>query len=206
MGKKIEQYSMKDTIVVHEHSKERIDKIRELSEKLKVKIWWAKCYQDILAVPSFLCIVNPQDISAKDWKELVSNVEELDDPNMKIYLTGEQRKPSLPAKFVVKPPAKESEDFLKFLLIKTRAKIERKKQNSDKAIRKITRLMFILRELDNGYPVKISKIAEKLEVAVRTIQRDIEILETAGYPLIQEKRGEFCLPKKFRSYDLFYND
>ncbi len=58
-------------------------------------------------------------------------------------------------------------------------------------LNKISRLMYILGEFDKG-EVYLSDIAEELMVNVRTIQRDIKILESAGFPIANPSKGEYC--------------
>lgn len=58
-------------------------------------------------------------------------------------------------------------------------------------LNKITRLIFILGEFDKG-PVILANIARDLGVSVRTVQRDIIILESAGFPIANISRGEYC--------------
>ena len=58
-------------------------------------------------------------------------------------------------------------------------------------LNKITRLMFILGEFDKG-SVNLSATARVLGVTTRTVQRDIRILESAGFPIANISRGEYC--------------
>ncbi len=57
-------------------------------------------------------------------------------------------------------------------------------------LNKISRLMYILGEFDKG-EVYLADIAEELAVNVRTIQRDIKILESAGFPIANPSKGEY---------------
>lgn len=58
-------------------------------------------------------------------------------------------------------------------------------------LNKISRLMYILGEFDKG-EVFLADIAEELMVNVRTIQRDIKILESAGFPIANPSKGEYA--------------
>ena len=57
-------------------------------------------------------------------------------------------------------------------------------------LNKISRLMYILGEFDKG-EVHLADIADELMVNVRTIQRDIKILESAGFPIANPSKGEY---------------
>ncbi len=58
-------------------------------------------------------------------------------------------------------------------------------------LNKISRLMFILNEFDRG-EVNLASVADELAVNVRTIQRDIKILESAGFPISNPSKGSYC--------------
>ncbi|MCM8819431.1 MAG: WYL domain-containing protein [Candidatus Omnitrophica bacterium] len=64
------------------------------------------------------------------------------------------------------------------------------KSNKEKDYVKITdRLMYILAKLDSRQVVSTRQLAQELGVTPRTIQRDIEILNKAGFPIYSPKRG-----------------
>ena len=56
--------------------------------------------------------------------------------------------------------------------------------------------MYLLNELDNG-EVFLPSIAEDLNVTLRTIQRDMRILEDAGFPFANTKKGAYCFVEGF---------
>ena len=61
---------------------------------------------------------------------------------------------------------------------------------------KIKRLMYIANELDNG-EIRVSSIASSLGVSVRTIQRDIQILESGGFAISPLSRGIYSFVDGF---------
>lgn len=61
---------------------------------------------------------------------------------------------------------------------------------------KIQRLMYIANELDNG-EIRVSSIASSLGVSVRTIQRDIQILELGGFAISPLSRGIYSFVDGF---------
>ena len=63
-------------------------------------------------------------------------------------------------------------------------------------LNKMRRLMYILNELDNG-EIVVSDIAYDLNVTIRTIQRDLHILEDAGFPFTNIKKGSYCFVEGF---------
>lgn len=63
-------------------------------------------------------------------------------------------------------------------------------------LNKVRRLLYILNELDHG-EIWVSAIAEDLNVTVRTVQRDLRILEDAGFPFANTKKGAYCFVEGF---------
>lgn len=63
-------------------------------------------------------------------------------------------------------------------------------------LNKISRLMYILNELDNG-EISVPVVAQELNVTLRTIQRDMRVLENAGFPFANTKKGAYCFVEGF---------
>ena len=63
-------------------------------------------------------------------------------------------------------------------------------------LNKISRLMYILNEFDRG-EVFLCDIAEDLSVTLRTIQRDLRVLEDAGFPFANTQRGAYSFVEGF---------
>ncbi len=63
-------------------------------------------------------------------------------------------------------------------------------------LNKISRLMYILNEFDKG-EVCLPDVAEELGVTLRTVQRDLHILEDAGFPFANTKKGAYCFVEGF---------
>ena len=69
-----------------------------------------------------------------------------------------------------------------------------KNKNYDK---KIFRLTYILNKMDSGERVSTRVLAEEFNVCLRTVQRDIELLNVAGFPLISSGEGCHSFMKGF---------
>ena len=63
-------------------------------------------------------------------------------------------------------------------------------------VNKIGRLIYILNELDKG-EIFLPSIANDLGVTLRTIQRDLHILEEARFPLTNIRKGTYCFVEGF---------
>ena len=68
------------------------------------------------------------------------------------------------------------------------------KKNYDK---KIFRLIFIINKLDSGEKVSTYDLAEEFNVSVRSVQRDIDLLQTTGFLLASPERGIYSFEEGF---------
>lgn len=64
-------------------------------------------------------------------------------------------------------------------------------------IKTVERLISILSCLDKGGSISTSQLAEDLGVTQRTIQRDLDLLNRAGYPITEEERGRYTFMDGF---------
>ncbi|NQT23577.1 MAG: WYL domain-containing protein [Candidatus Omnitrophica bacterium] len=63
--------------------------------------------------------------------------------------------------------------------------------------KKVFRLIYILNKLDTKKKVLSWELAEEFNVSLRTVQRDIELLNRAGFPLMSMERGEHSFVEGF---------
>jgi predicted DNA-binding transcriptional regulator YafY len=69
-------------------------------------------------------------------------------------------------------------------------------QNKDYA-KKIMRLMFILNKLNGNGRVRTSELCEEFNVNIRTIQRDIALLNESGFPVVSTENGVYTFMEGF---------
>ncbi len=69
-------------------------------------------------------------------------------------------------------------------------------QNKDYA-KKIMRLMFILNKLNGSGKVRSAELCEEFNVNIRTIQRDLELLNKAGFPVMSLEKGVYTFTEGF---------
>jgi len=67
---------------------------------------------------------------------------------------------------------------------------------ADKIIKKVHRLIYLLNELNKG-KVILSELSKDLNVSMRTLQRDVKILEFAKFPIIYPEKGKYCFMDGF---------
>lgn len=68
----------------------------------------------------------------------------------------------------------------------------------ENSLKKISRLLSILMHLQDNKLLTASKLAEKFGVSIRTIYRDIKILEQVGIPVITEEGKGYRLMRGYR--------
>ena len=61
-----------------------------------------------------------------------------------------------------------------------------KNKNYDK---KIFRLVSILNKLNGGGKVRSIELAEEFNVSIRSVQRDLDLLNLTGFPLDTQEKG-----------------
>ena len=71
--------------------------------------------------------------------------------------------------------------------------------------KRIFRLLYILNKLDSSKSVSTKELAEEFNVSIRTVQRDLELLNLSGFLLTSPQRGFYKFEdgyslKKNRTY------
>jgi predicted DNA-binding transcriptional regulator YafY len=62
---------------------------------------------------------------------------------------------------------------------------------------KLFRLVRILNELDSAKAVHTTDLAKEFNVSVRTTQRDINLLDKAGFPIVSSQKGQYSFVDGF---------
>jgi predicted DNA-binding transcriptional regulator YafY len=62
---------------------------------------------------------------------------------------------------------------------------------------KIFRLMYILNKLDAGSQIATQDLAKEFNVSPRTVQRDIQLIDIAQFPLTTMEKGQYSFQKGF---------
>ncbi len=197
-------FSNENTIIIWDNNETRIELIQKQCHLLKVNLFLAEQFEDIVAIPSFLSIINPSMLSETEWNTLGNFLAEIDDNSYKFLLTDSSEQQQIPRNNLITTPESLTENFIKFLILKTRSTYKRRRGIWEKTERRIVRLIYILRILDSGKSFKTADIAKEFSISKRTVQRDIEVLEMGGFPIFNNKRGKYWLPEGFRVYEFYY--
>jgi len=177
----------------------------KLCSLLNVDLIVADCVSDIVVFPSFLTIIDPQNHSKDDMSGLSQWITEWNTPHCKVLLISEHEALNFPARNLVRRPKTLDNDYLKFLILRTRSKIRGMKAKWERTERRIVRLMYMVRLFDCDIPFKVSEIASEFDVSKRTIQRDISVLEMANYPILRDSNNSYSVPIGYKLYEHYYN-
>jgi predicted DNA-binding transcriptional regulator YafY len=82
----------------------------------------------------------------------------------------------------------------RFKKLKERKGVKKKLKQYDK---KIFRLMYMLNKLDTGSKISTQDLASEFNVSPRTVQRDIQLLDIAQFPLAPMEKGQYSFQKGF---------
>jgi len=63
--------------------------------------------------------------------------------------------------------------------------------------KKVFRLMYTLNQLDSGKVVSTQDLSNEFNITYRTVQRDIELLNLTGFPLMSPKKGFYSFAEGF---------
>ncbi|MGI9650852.1 helix-turn-helix transcriptional regulator [Chryseobacterium sp. RLHN22] len=77
---------------------------------------------------------------------------------------------------------------------------------NDKDIKRLSRLTAIITQLQTTRLVTATSLAEKFNVSVRTIYRDIRALEQAGVPILTEDGKGYCMMNGYRLPPLMFTE
>lgn len=179
-------FSSDSTIVAYQLETAITDMLRSIANELKVTICWADCVTDLIAVPAFMNIINPLDMTENETDEmfqLFTFLEEAGDPkSLCILFTSDPPFKILKGveKFIIKTPAIIDEGYLKLKILNKRAAAARhNKQNRDYD-RKIFRLLKILKVLKSDGVLYIADMCNEFNVSPKTVRRDIELWNALG--------------------------
>ena len=157
------------------------DMLRQACGELKILLYETDCSTDLIAIPSMLSVVDPSAMEPRDLADVLDWVTDLEDPQYRILfteaVTGLSNRLS---RNVIAAPSCWSHDHFKFLLLKLRAASRRRAHECRTYDRKLFRLVYVLREFHSKKKVNTRELANEFNVSIRTVQRDLELLQSLG--------------------------
>lgn len=140
-------FCVNDTIVYLGPDDSFASEVRELCTELNVKLCLTDIITDVIAIPSFLCIICPISLCNDNLTELGSWLAEMNDPSVRVLFTEKCGQHHIPSRNLIRNPDQLDTGFLKFLILRTRARIKRGKAAWERAERRIVRMMHMIRSL-----------------------------------------------------------
>lgn len=162
------------------------DMLQSIAAELKLEICYSKIVTDLIAFSSFMDIINPKSLTAKDMEDMqafFSYLKEAEDSKSLCIIftsTPAFKIPKGVEKFIIKTPAIIDEGYLKLKILNKRAAAARhNKQNRDYD-RKIFRLLKILKVLKSDGVLHVADMCNEFNVSPKTVHRDIELWNALG--------------------------
>lgn len=147
----------------------------------------ANVWTDLIAVGHDLAVVCPSVMAEDDWGTLCDVMAGIVDVKFRLVLVGEQyRSASLPRRNVAARLPVATVDGLRAAFARG-SDSPGNKALWQRAEPRIVRLLDMIRRLDQGQ-LRLSDVAERFEVSLRTVQRDLDVLLCSDWPI--QEAGE----------------
>jgi len=179
-------FSSDNTIVAYRLETAITDMLRSTANKLKVTICWADCVSDLIAVPAFMNIINPLDLTEEETDEIFqwfSFLEEAGDQNSLCVLFTSVPPFKIPAKvekYVLRTPEFIDDDYLKLKILNKRASATRHNGQRQSYDRKVFRLLKIVKILKSEGIMYVEDMCNEFNISPKTVRRDIEMWNALG--------------------------
>ncbi|NPV30453.1 MAG: helix-turn-helix domain-containing protein [Firmicutes bacterium] len=137
-----------------------------------------------------MAIVNPQKITREDAALLFELWQEHDSSEFKVIFVEKpcSHWPSpLPSCVKVDSGLFADSHKLRLSILRQKTSANRQEHIARQCEERISRILMILKRLQKG-PVKTRELAKEFNVSIRTVQRDIRILERIGEPIGYDER------------------
>ena len=185
-----ESYGWNDTVVAFRLTTETLEMLRHAARELKVKVFIAESLTDLIAVPAFMVVVDPGDLSIEEREEFETWIEfTIGNISPREYGVLFARIPSFQtptafSKFVLRTPDYLDADYFKLKLLNKRMSSRGHQRNIAGLERRIFRLLRILKVLRVEGVLYPEDLINEFQMCRKTLQRDIAILQ-AMYELIE---------------------
>ena len=179
-------YSNENTIVTYNRDRKLNNIIQTAADEIKADIFVAMSVTDLIAVPAFMVIINPESIAPKDMPEIyqfLNLLAEANDTKTTGILFLSQPFFKIAArykKFIITADDMDRES-LRLIMLNRRSAAQRRRNATKQYDRKIFRLMKMILMLKSGDVLRVDELVREFNVVAKTIQRDFRLVETLGY-------------------------
>jgi hypothetical protein len=153
---------------------------------LRVDICVSGTVTDLVAVPAFMIIVNPQSLNDDDTKELFqlfSFLQETGDPrSFCILFTSAPpfKIPKTVRKFMISTPSTLDYEYLKLKILSKRSSSRRHEKQHRDYDRRVFRLLKMLNVLKSEGGLHVEDMCHEFGVSRKTVKRDIDLWNILG--------------------------
>ena len=172
-----------NTILLYTDNKDIIKNAKRVAAELKLNCLEADCPEDLLGIPYFVAIVDPDKISKNDLENIKEVCEDENPKEFAILFTEKctYKIPQRIKKLIVKTPEIIDYQSLKLLILSKKSAVTRRLKNGRTYDKKLFRLFSILRKLQPEKSIIfVNDMCQEFSVSEKTIKRDIEFLKMSG--------------------------
>lgn len=172
----MKKYSNRNTILLWTKNQHIIKFTSEITKELALNIYNVEVETDLIAIPSFLMIVDAENLKDDFLLDFNQIAKHMDSGVRSIFVVG-KRLMNLPfhVKLLVTYANRTiTKEYLLKIINKTRDVKRNVKQDMFKE--RIHRIIFLYKLLDEGKVIPTKEMGEFFEMSDRTLRRDIKIL------------------------------
>lgn len=198
--------SKENTILIFHQDKDLIDATIKIARELKLTLYLADKFEDLIAVPYFFALVNPLLLVEADLKNLEyfysnENVKEISflftvKPDFKI--------PQKIKKLIINTPDYVDYNYLKIKILSLKSTIKRHKNGAGSYDKKLSRLFYIIRKSECKNSVLfLNELCNEFNVSEKTIKRDIALINSIGDEIVFDKlKKGYVMKFSLRNFEL----
>ncbi len=180
-------YSNTNTIIVWSTNKDILNHTKVIAKELKFQIYTPARWQDVLAVPCFLIIIDA-DLLSDELMEMYNEVAAWMNQNeCRIIVIGKIKK-SIPGsikKLILEAPYNISKKYL-IGIIKPQLKSSKKENKLMELFKKrIYRIIYLYKRFEKKEKVYLDKACHYFDIGEKSLSRDVKILNSlfAGWSI-----------------------
>lgn len=177
-----------DTVVAFGLSQDQAEVLQTIFASLKMKLYCTDIVSDLYGIPACYTIIGPGSLKTEEINELIEFW--IDDRDLRIVFLE-----ALPANINLKKingkfdmRAFSDLEGLRLDIFHHKTSLDKSRDKAAKYGNRVLRILAILKYLKSHRLVSSQTMAEEMEVSVRTVQRDLLIIEQLGEPLAYDHK------------------
>lgn len=183
-----EYYAFHDTVMAFGLTQDREESLQTIFSGLKMKLYCSGIVSDLYGIPACYVIIDPSSLKTEEINELIEFWA--DDHDLRIIfldaLPTNTNLKKIKGKFDVR--SLSDLEGLRLDILHHKTSLDKSRDKATKYGNRVLRILTILKYLKTHRLATSQVLAEEMEVSVRTIQRDILIIEQLGEPLAYDHK------------------